>query len=94
MTDKSQESLYLQSLGTIEVRGLTQQEVALLWQGAKRTAHGNQSAIKGALLIGCLSLGIFRPRMKRPEIEAFIKHHAKEAAQASSLIIILTTSAT
>ena len=94
MADKSQESLYLQSLGDVRIRGLTTREVALLWRSALRSARGNKSAFNGMLLVGCLSLGISRPRLNRDEVEMFVKRHAKEAALVAERIISLTMSVT
>jgi len=91
MATESHKSLYLQSMGFIEVRRLTMQEVAVLWRNAQRTACGNQDALKWVLLMGGLSLGISKPKMTRSDIESFIKKHAKEAAHVAEAIISLTT---
>jgi len=94
MTDKSHESLYLQSLGTVRIRGLNKQEIALLWSNTKRTTCGNIKATKWLLLVGSLVIGVTSPRMNKASAETFIKQHAKDAALVAERIISLTTSET
>jgi len=85
------DSLYLQSLGTVEVRGITPEEMALLWRSAQRTTRGNIKATKWLLLVGSLVLGVTSPRMNKKRAESFIKKNAKDAARLAEAIISLTT---
>lgn len=95
MTSKqSHKSLFVSSMGSVVVRNLTLEELALISHSSKQISRGNKDAMKWIMLVCSLSMGIVSPPMDRAKVEILVKKHAKDAARIATEIASLTMSET